>query len=168
MIPLSIARYLDGHNAPFRARYHERAVSGPMLAAATHVKGDRVAKSIIVDADGKRWIAVLPATELLDTTRLAEALGASEVHLVDENDFSANFPECEVGAEPPFGGLFKLPVIVDETLAEQRSIVMRAGNHEEILEMSWEDYEELEHPKVASIGQRGEWIASRQSREARA
>lgn len=167
MIPLSIAKYLESHHAPYRTRFHTRAISAPELAASTHVKGDRVAKSVIVEADGKKWIAVLPATELLDMSRLASALGASEAHLLDEHEFSHDFPECDVGAEPPFGGLFHMPVIADDTLAEQPEIVMRGGSHEEVVEMRWEDFEELEHPKVAAIGQRGEWIASQRSREER-
>lgn len=152
MIPQTIVQYLMENRVPFRRHWHTRAVSAQELAATLHVSGYRVAKSVIVQAGKSRYIAVFPATEMLDEASLARAVGAREASLADEGEFSVLFPECEVGAEPPFGGLYELPVVMDKSLVDEEPLVFRAGSHEETLEITAGDYFALESPIVASIG----------------
>jgi Ala-tRNA(Pro) deacylase len=156
MVPRSITRYLEEHHTPYKLRAHARAVTAQETAAAIHEPGDTVAKAVIVDADERRWIAMLPATELLDRSRLANELHAHQIRLVDEPEFARQFPDCELGAEPPFGGLYGLPVIADATLSRQPRVYLRAGSHEECVELAWSDFERLEHPHVAPIGSRAD------------
>lgn len=152
MIPESIVHYLRHHNVRFTRHWHPRAVSAQKVAAALHVTGYRVAKSVLVEVDGRKLIAVAPAVELIDLDRLASVLGASRARLLDESEFAGLFEHCEVGAEAPFGRLYGLPVVVDSSLAEWPSILLRAGSHEETLEMTYQDFVALEQPIVASIG----------------
>lgn len=151
MISNRVVDYLRRANVPFVRRWHARAISGQQLAASIHVTGFRVAKAVIVDAEGRKWIAVLPVAELVDEGRLAQALGVKRVRLCREEEFEDLFPDCEVGAEPPFGGLYGLPVVCDRRLARAESIVFRAGSHEESIELSFADFERLEAPKLASF-----------------
>ena len=151
MIPDRIVRYLQRQLVPFARRWHPRAVSAQELAQALHVTGYRVAKTVVVDVDGRHWLAVLPAPALLDTELVADALGASEVHLATEEAFAERFPDCEVGAEPPFGQLYGLPVIVDTRLDQDEPIVLRAGSHEETIEMTFDDLRSVERPIIATI-----------------
>ncbi|MCP3104737.1 YbaK/EbsC family protein [Myxococcus sp. K15C18031901] len=151
MIPASIQQYLR-HNRVLSERYwHPRAVSAQELAQVLHVSGWRVAKSVIVMADRQPWIVVVPAASTVDLTRLREMLGARRVRLATEQEFSARFPDCEVGAEPPFGELYGLPVAVDESLSLAEHVLFRAGSHEEALEMRFQDFATLEWPLVASF-----------------
>jgi Ala-tRNA(Pro) deacylase len=158
MIPQTIVQYLMENRVPFRRHWHTRAVSAQELAATLHVSGYRVAKSVIVQADKTRYIAVLPATEMLDETSFARAVGAREASLADESEFPVLFPECEVGAEPPFGGLYELPVVMDKSLVDEEPLVFRAGSHEETLEIVADDYFALESPIIASIGRREQGV----------
>ncbi|MFZ5470530.1 MAG: aminoacyl-tRNA deacylase [Myxococcota bacterium] len=151
MISNRIVDYLKRNKVPFTRRWHPRAITAQEVAASIHVTGYRVAKSIIVEADGQKRITVLPAAERIDERRLAEALGAKQVRLCTEAEFAELFPDCELGAEPPFGALYGLPVIVDGTLASDEAVVFRAGSHEETIEMRYDDFERLERPKVASF-----------------
>ena len=153
MIPERIIEYLRSHAVPYKRRLHRRVITAQELAAAIHVPGRRVAKSVMVKANGQVWIAVLPATEVIDEDRLAAVLGARAVRRMQESEFEGFFPDCEPGAEPPFGGLYGLPVVIDSALAEAESIVFRAGSHEEAIEMSYQDFYRLENePKVGAIG----------------
>jgi Ala-tRNA(Pro) deacylase len=115
MIPQRIAEYLESHAVQYESRLHRRAITAQELAATVHVPGRRVAKSVMVKAGEKVWIAVLPATEVVDEKSLAAVLDAPTVRLLRESEFQGLFPDCEAGAEPPFGGLFGLPVVVDST-----------------------------------------------------
>lgn len=156
MIPDSIQHYLRRNRVRFERYWHPHAVSAQELAQALHVSGWRVAKSVIVMADRQPWIVVVPAAGTVDLTQVRDIIGARSVRLATEDEFSSYFPDCELGAEPPFGELYGLPVAVDESLSLTERLLFRAGSHEEALEMRFQDFATLEWPLVASFIQRGE------------
>lgn len=151
MVPESIQNYLRDESVPFLRYWHPRAVSAQHLASALHVTGHRVAKSVIVRADAQLWICLIPAAEVLDLEKVQDVLGVHEAMLASEGEFAARFPQCEVGAEPPFGRLYGLPVLVDESLSVAEDLLLRAGSHEEALEVSVKDFIALESPRMAGI-----------------
>ncbi|TQF12722.1 YbaK/EbsC family protein [Myxococcus llanfairpwllgwyngyllgogerychwyrndrobwllllantysiliogogogochensis] len=151
MIPASIQHYLQHNRVLYERYWHPRAVTAQELAQALHVSGWRVAKSVIVMADRQPWIFVVPAAGTVDLARVQELLGCRTARLATEREFSEHFPDCELGAEPPFGELYGLPVAVDETLSLTEHLLIRAGSHEEALEMRFQDFATLEWPLVASF-----------------
>jgi Ala-tRNA(Pro) deacylase len=152
MIPQSIVDYLESNNVSLVRRRHLRAITAQALAATLHVTGFRVAKSIILKGDdGPLRIAVCGAPDSIDTERIADLLGARHVRLAEESEFADRFPDCEVGAEPPFGKLYGMPVIIDESLRTAGPLLFRAGSHEEALEMTFEDFVNLEQPRIGSF-----------------
>lgn len=152
MIPPGIVDYLERHSIPYQRRLHRRAVTAQELAATVHVPGRRVVKSVLVKAGEKTWIAVLPATGIVDEARLAAAVGAPAVRLLREPEFEGLFPDCEAGAEPPFGGLYGIPIIIDSALDDAGRLIFRAGSHEEAIELDSDDFCRLENePPVRAI-----------------
>ena len=151
MIPESIQHYLHDQHVPFLRHWHPRAVTAQELAQALHVTGYRVAKSVIVRADQQLWICLIPAAETLDLEKVGEALATREARLATEDEFANLFPECELGAEPPFGKLYGLPVVMDESLGVAEDLLLRAGSHEEALEVSVEDFIALESPRTSAL-----------------
>jgi Ala-tRNA(Pro) deacylase len=151
MIPEPIQHYLHEQHVSFLRHWHPRAVTAQELAQALHVTGYRVAKSVIVRADQRLWICLIPATATLDLEKVREVLGTREARLATEDEFAERFPECELGAEPPFGKLYDLPVLMDDSLEVAEDLLLRAGSHEEALEVSIEDFVGLESPRMASI-----------------
>jgi Ala-tRNA(Pro) deacylase len=152
MIASKIVRHMEQAGVPVVVRQHPRVVAAQRLAASVHVSGYRVAKVVLVEADGERMMAVLPAAEIVDPGRLATALGAERVRILHESEFLDLFTECEPGAEPPFGALYGLPVVMDRSLAHSSGpLVFRAGSHEEALEMKPEDFVRLEKPRLADF-----------------
>ena len=151
MIPEPIQHYLQHQHVPFLRHWHPRAVTAQELAQALHVTGYHVAKSVLVQADQQLWICVIPAADTLDLDKVREALGTEQIRLASEDEFASRFPECELGAEPPFGHLYGLPVLMDESLNEAEDLLLRAGSHEEALEVRAEDFIDLESPRLASI-----------------
>ncbi|MFY0564168.1 aminoacyl-tRNA deacylase [Archangium lansingense] len=151
MIPEPIQNYLQQQHVPFLRHWHPRAVTAQELAQALHVTGYRVAKSVIIEADGQLWICLIPAADILDLQKVREVLGTREARLATEDVFADRFPECELGAEPPFGHLYGLPLLMDEKLEGAEDLLLRAGSHEEALEVSVKDFIGLETPRTASI-----------------
>lgn len=143
--------YLRHHHVPVSWLHHPRAVDAPLLAQVLHVSGHRLGKTVVAQADGRYWLALLPAHALLDAEKLAGVLEAHRVRLAEEWELHRLFPDCEVGSEPPFGGLYQLPVVMDRRLAAAPTLVFRGGSHEDAVAMRRADFERLEHPRVADL-----------------
>ncbi len=156
MIPERIDRYLKDHALPYPHSTHVRAVSAQRLAAAEHVPGGRLAKPVVVTVDGALALAVVAATQRVDTEELRVALGARDVQIAPEASFEACFAPCEVGAEPALG-IFGLPIYVDAALARSRRIVMRGGTHEDTIELDTGAWLRSEH--AVPVARLGHWFS---------
>ena len=139
MIPASISAYLRLHHFHYEHLTHGRVITAQRLAAVEHVPGARVAKVVVVSIDGKLAIAIVSALDLVDVDVFRSALGAGEIHLVPEARFAERFVPCEAGAEPPLS-LFGLPMYIDAQLARQPRLLMRAGTHEDAIDVDTDEW----------------------------
>ena len=145
--------YLRAEQVPFQMQHHPLAYTAQEVAAAEHVPGKLVAKVVMVEADGRRVMLVLPATRRVDLARAARTLGARDARLATEAEFAATFPDCEVGAMPPFGTLYGVPVYVDQTLTEDEEIVCAAGTNTDSIRLRYADFARLVQPTVGAFAQ---------------
>ena len=151
MILKKLVNYLDTNGVKYTVLSHSLAYTALEFAHAVHIPGKDIAKTVIVWMDGKMTMVVLPGTCVINFTALREQLGAKDIELASESEFSSKFPECEVGAMPPFGNLFDMPVIASTDLANDTEIAFNAGSHHELVRMSYADYDELVKPRIASF-----------------
>jgi len=147
MIPDRVDQYLKTRHPGCEHTAHFRAVPAQRVAAAEHVSGDRMAKTVVVSLDGQQALAVVAADRRVDLGALALATGASQAEMVPEADFAARFEPCEVGAEPPLC-LFGVPIYVDAILAREPWIVMRGGTHEDAIRMRTDEWLDVEGVRV--------------------
>ena len=124
------------------------AYTAQEVAAQLHIPGWQLAKVVMAKTEGELVMLVLPAPARVDFSHVKEALGTTAVELAREREFGDCFPDCEVGAMPPFGGLYQVPTYVDEALSEAGEIAFLAGTHSMALKLSYADYERLAEPKV--------------------
>lgn len=143
--------YLREHGVPFTEQEHRKVFTAQQVAAEEHVSGRQFAKVVVVLADGKPAMMVVPAAKWLRLNLAADALHAEEVRLANEGEFAPLFPDCEVGAMPPFGNLYDLPVYVDEALAGNEEIVIQAGTHRDTMRLRYADYARLAHPVAVPL-----------------
>lgn len=146
-----IEAYLRENKVPFQVQHHAVAYTAQEVAAAEHVPGRMLAKVVILLGDGKLSMFLLPAPARVDLEKAAAVLGAKEARLAHEDEFADRFPGCEVGAMPPFGNLFDIPLYVDKGLAEDETIVFEAGTHTDTMSMKYADFERLAKPTVAEF-----------------
>jgi Ala-tRNA(Pro) deacylase len=144
-----LKEYLDENKVEYVTIIHSRAFTAQKIAAAAHVPGQELAKTVMVKVDGKMAMTVLPANFKVDLDRLREITGAADVELATEAEFAEWFPDCEVGAMPPFGNLYGLDVYVAEKLTRDEEIAFNAGTHTELIRMAYRDFERLVKPKIA-------------------
>src|SRR3970040_1504428 len=113
-----LERYFRESRVAYQSMSHSTAYTAQEVAAAQHVPGKQVAKVVMVKAGEALVMAVLPAPYRVDLEKLAAAAGAKGARLTREEEFEGIFPDCEVGAMPPFGNLYQVPVYVDASLTE--------------------------------------------------
>jgi Ala-tRNA(Pro) deacylase len=140
--------YLEKEKVRYEHEVHRTAYTAQEVAAEEHVPGKMVAKTVVIKADDHFALAVLPASARTNFARLKAALGAREVRLASELEFTGLFPDCEVGAMPPFGNLYGVPVYVDTSLTSDEEIVFNAGTHQDTIRMKYADFERLALPTV--------------------
>jgi Ala-tRNA(Pro) deacylase len=154
-MPVSkLKEYLDTNKVKYVAISHSPAYTAQEIAATAHIPGREVAKTVMVKLDGEMAMAVLPASFQVDFKRLREVSGAKEVELATEGEFRDKFPECEVGAMPPFGNLYGMRVYATESLMEDEEIAFNAGSHTELIRLSTDDYRRLVQPEVVRFSAR--------------
>jgi Ala-tRNA(Pro) deacylase len=145
---------LVSRHIAFQRLPHRRTYTANRMAQALHVKGRHVAKTVLVRTGAGHMLAVLPATHHIDLEQLGEDLGGQRVELASEAEMGQLFPDCECGAVPPFGSLYQVPTIMDESLADDQAIVFEGPDHEQAICMSMRDYEDLEHPRRGHFAHR--------------
>lgn len=144
--------YLDSEGMPYELHEHARAVTSQQLAAAEHVSGWLVAKPVMLWAGGHLVMAVLPAPMEVDLDKACGALDVDGVRLATEDEFATAFPDCETGAEPPFGHLYDVPMYIDESLVADPHIVFRCGSHVQTMRMAMDDYLGVARPTRVEVG----------------
>jgi Ala-tRNA(Pro) deacylase len=149
-IPKQLIECLDENKISYEVLHHPEAVTAQRIAQAEHVKGRHHAKVVMVKSVDQHLMMVLPADHQIDLEKVENAIG-NAVSLDQEQEFKSLFPNCAIGAMPPFGNLYGLPTYVDKSLAEQDYIVFEAGTHTDAIKMSYGDYEKIVRPEVKDL-----------------
>lgn len=149
---MDLRSHLDQLGVEYQWHHHDAAYTARSLAQTEHVSGKKVIKPVVVNADGHFVLCALPANEYIDLEQLRAELDAEDTQLASEPQLGEIFRDCELGAEPPIGGLYGLPTLMDRALADQDRVVFQAGTHEDAVQMSMQDYMRLAKPRVVRFG----------------
>lgn len=142
--------YLTEHGVEYEIHPHTVAYTTSEVAEAEHVPGREIAKVVLLKAGEGLAMVVVPGDQMVDLEKAAGALGVADVRLAEESEFGQMFPDCETGAEPPFGSLYDMPTLVDEGLSSP-TITFKAGSHTETITMALDDYLNLTEPVRADL-----------------
>jgi len=152
-VPQRLKSFLDSNFVPYESLTHSTTYTAQGTATLMQISGKEVAKTVVLRAGvlgEETLLAVLPGSRHVKFEKLAILVG-KPVRLASEEEFSRLFPDCELGAMPPFGALYNLPVYVDESLAKDKEVVFNAGTHHDAVRMAYEDFVRLAKPKVCSF-----------------
>jgi Ala-tRNA(Pro) deacylase len=136
---------------PYRVTPHHLAYTAQEVATTEHISGYAVAKVVIVMTDDAPVMIVLPAPLRVHLEKVKRAFEAKTARLASEKEFVEFFPDCDVGAMPPFGNLYGVPVCVDRRLTVDPEITFNAGSHRETMTIAYADFERLVRPKIAEV-----------------
>ena len=146
-----LKQFLDANRIKYVSIIHSAAYTAQEVAQSLHMPGRAMAKVVIIELDGKMAMAVLPATRKVVVQDVRELTGCEDVKFASEAEFKARFPDCEVGAMPPFGNLYNMDVYVADELTLNKEIAFNAGSHVEVIRMGYDDFERLVKPKVLAF-----------------
>lgn len=147
----SVKRYLDDHGLPYEVITHSRVFTTSDEARVVGTAASHVAKTLVIKAKEGEVLAVLPASERLDMHKLRDALGDNHARLATEDEMGEKFTEFELGAVPPLGEIFGVPVYLDEKLKEAGEVIFTGGTHSDSIKMSGENFLKLVHPQIVDL-----------------
>ncbi len=150
----NVINYLSSQNIPFTVRQHLPAFSAQEVAEKAHISGRRVAKTVVVKLDGEIALCVLPATEQVNLSLLRQVACCNTTALASEEEFAGYFSDFEPGVMPPFGNLFGMKVYLSESLNQPLPVAFSSGSSSQLLEICWEDFNQLVHPVLLTAKQR--------------
>lgn len=143
---MRVAQYLSDQHVAFEEMVHPPAFTSQKLAKSLHIPGRHVMKSILLNDLRGFFLAVLPASQVIDLPRLG-AYCKGSVRLATGQELGDRFPDCEFGALMPFGRLYDLPTILEATISLDATIVFEAQRHALAIRMFCRDFVKLEHPQ---------------------
>ena len=154
--------FLEQTHAEYDIVRHSHTKSSVQSARAAHIPLNQLAKAIVLkDRDGKYLMAVVPAHNMLRVRWLNDVL-QRDLQLVSEVDLKLLFQDCEVGAVPIFGQAYGIELIWDDELLEVEDLYMEAGDHEQLLHMTREQFSKLmdryHHEVISARAGQGESV----------
>lgn len=150
MTTAQVRKFLDDNQVKYVTIKHSPAYTAQEVAASAHVPGKNMAKTVIVKLNGSMAMVVEPAHHKINFDHLKKNAGVNDVALATESEFQNRFPECELGAMPPFGNLYGMDVFIAKSLTSDNEILFNSGSHSELIKMAYKDFEKLVNPKVIS------------------
>ena len=153
-IPKNIEHYFSENAVSYSHKTHRVAYTSQEIAASDHIPAREVAKTVVLTADHRLVMAVLPADHVINMEVLKLEIGAENVALATESEFNRHFPACEPGAMPPFGKLFGFPLYCDRALAGQLEIEFNAGTHTDTIRMTFSEFDRLEAPDILEFSEK--------------
>ena len=153
-IAATVQEFLRRGSVAYAVFRHPAAFTAQEEAAVTHVPGRAWAKAVVCFADGVPIQAVVPADREVDLDQLMDLAGAGQLRLASESELDWLYPDCERGAMPPFGPLYRQRIFLDDTLAQQEEIVFNGGTHTDAICMRYGEFAELARPVVGRFAVR--------------
>ena|SRR5690554_2362073 len=154
MTTQKIKNYLDEKGIEYTVSRHSNAYTAQEVASKAHISGKEFAKTVIITMSNRLVMCVLPASYRVDFNLLKEALGTNDISLATETEFKFIFPDCEIGAMPPFGNLYDMDVYVAESLTTNEKIAFNAGTHTETIKMNYSDFKNLVNPRIIKFSKK--------------
>lgn len=127
-----IERYLDQHLIPFDLVAHDHSSTSLDTAHKAHLPASRVAKGVLIDGDGCRMVAMIPANREVRFGQLGLENGMP-FRLASESEVAGLFEGCDPGVIPGLPSAWGMEMIWDESLLAEPEIFLEAGDHERLV-----------------------------------
>lgn len=138
----TIEALLKDNSVKFKVFDHKPVFTSEEAAAVRNTNIHQGAKALVMMGDKKPLMIVLPADMRADTKKLKVNLKIRDLRMATKEEVK-ELTNVEVGAVPPFGHIFNIPLYIDELLFENQTIIFNAGLHTKSIEMGAADYKKI-------------------------
>jgi Ala-tRNA(Pro) deacylase len=121
------------------------------IAEGLGIPKEEMAEVVILKANGRFVMAVLPVDWRIDPEKLKEMLRVKEIRPATAREVERLFPDYDPDAIPPFGNLCRLRTCLDIALLENESIAFQVGSRRQILRIKLADFARLVCPCVGDF-----------------
>jgi Ala-tRNA(Pro) deacylase len=146
-----IRSMLQDSGVAFEEAEHREVFTAQEVAQSEHISGHRLAKVVVVMADGRPVEVVIPASRRLITKKLREMLGARDVRLASEAEMARVFSDVDTGAIPALRHWKDVEVVMDESMKIDGDIVLQGGTHRDTVQLAFADWYNLVKPRIGSF-----------------
>ena len=143
--------FLQAKQAVYTHSVHRTAYTAREVARAEHLPPAEVAKTVVIHGEIGYAMLVVPGNQLVDFQEVRVELGLQQMRMATEHELSSLFPDCELGAMPPVGQLYMMPVYLDAALAEERTIAFNGGTHRDVIHMLTTEFQRIVRPVIAPL-----------------
>ena len=134
--------YIDGEGISYDTVPHHRTATSSQSAQAAHIPGSRMAKTVVVHHEMGYALAVVPSTHRVELGTLQDVMD-KRLGLASEGEVGVLFDDCDIGAIPPIGAAYEVPVILDESLDDAADVYFEGGDHKTLVHVSGSDFRNL-------------------------
>jgi Ala-tRNA(Pro) deacylase len=146
-----IRTLLEKRGVRFEERHHREVYTAQEVAQCEHVSGHRLAKVVVVVADGRPMELILPASRRVDLDRLRKVLRTHFVRLATESEIERFFGDVEAGAIPALRHWRDVEVLMDRDMEVEGEIMIQGGTHEDAIRLDYHDWFDIVRPRIASF-----------------
>lgn len=143
--------FLDENHCEYTHTVHPLAYTAREVASAERIPAREMVKAVLIFGDGGYHMIAVPANRLVDFQEVRLTLGFTHARMATEDELRRLFPDCELGAMPPLGNLYDMPVYLDSSLTGEEQIAFNAGTHRDVVHMHTADYRRLVQPTVITL-----------------
>jgi Ala-tRNA(Pro) deacylase len=147
---MRVPSFLTEQHVPFEILIHPPAFTASRRARFLHVPGKQLAKCVLLVSAESPVLAVVPATGHVDLESVA-SLVAGPIRLARSEEIPAVFCDCEWGGLVPFGSLYGLTTLLDESFDREGLLVFEAHQHAISIKLRCRDFERLEKPRRLAL-----------------
>ncbi len=141
-IATRLKHYIEDAGVPYDTVPHQRTSTSRQSAIAAHVPGSRMAKTVVVHHELGYALAVVPSTHRIELSTLQDIMD-KRLGLASEDEAGSLFEDCEIGAIPPIGAAYGVPVILDESFGDAPDVYFEGGDHKTLVHVSGRDFRNL-------------------------
>lgn len=166
-IPKSVENYLNKNKYKYQVVEHKTVYTAFDKAQTEHIKPKEIAKTLVIKADSKYVLAVVPADKKLDFVKLKKTVNdhykraagkvkvksIKKVELAKEVWMKKNILG-KIGATPPFGKLLNLDLFVDRAILGGKKIQIGSGDYENSIVLNVGQFKKIEAPIAGSFSKK--------------
>jgi aspartyl-tRNA synthetase len=141
---------LKKHNIPYKSYTHAPVHTSEEAAKVRDTPLSWGAKAIVMYADDKPVMVVVAGDTKIDSKFFKTAFGVKDLRMATAEEV-LTVTSVPIGAVPPFGHIFNIPLYMDEKIQANDTVVFNAGLHERSIQLNEKDFEKIAKPIIGKF-----------------